>query len=76
MMAILLAASGAGGWRGIVPMHSTREDVHRLLGPSTGESSVYKLKDVVVSIDYADGLPCEKCWPYAKQPRDFESPLS
>jgi hypothetical protein len=48
------------GWRGIVPLHSTRADVEKLLGSSTepnGYSAVYELKDEVVSIVYSSG-PC------------------
>lgn len=48
------------GWRGIVPLHSTRVDVERLLGsPSetNGHSSVYKLKNENVIVHYSDE-PC------------------
>jgi hypothetical protein len=60
-ISLLLATSlmvQAKEWRGIVPLHSTRADVERLLGPSDGKHlGVYKLKDEVVSIQYSEG-PC------------------
>ena len=50
------------GWRGIMPLHSTRADVARLLGPPTetnGEYSVtYLMPNETVIITYAKGLPC------------------
>ena len=63
--AILIMANCAfaTGWRGIVPLHSTQKDVERLLGPSPNARNIYKLKDMIVVIQYSDG-PCEKCWPF------------
>jgi hypothetical protein len=63
--AILIMANCAfaTGWRGIVPLHSTKKDVERILGPSLSTSNLYKLNDMVVVIQYSDG-PCEKCWPF------------
>lgn len=63
--AILIMANCAFaiGWRGIVPLHSTKKDVERLLGPSLNARNIYKLKDMVVLIEYSDE-PCEKCWPF------------
>lgn len=52
----------AQGWRGLIPLHSTRADVERLLGPSTEPekfSADYELGDRVVSIEYSSG-PCRK----------------
>jgi hypothetical protein len=50
------------GWRGIVPLHSTRADVEQLLGAPTetsGEYSVtYLMQDETVIITYAKGFPC------------------
>jgi hypothetical protein len=61
----LLAAAGlsyAKEWHGIVPLHSTREDVERRLGPPDDPvnllASVYKTKDEVVFVLYATGPPC------------------
>ena len=63
--AILIMANCAlaTGWRGIVPLHSTKKDVERLLGPAPNTRNIYKLKDMVVVIEYSD-VPCEKCWPF------------
>jgi len=61
---ILLCAgtAQAKGWRGIVPLHSTRSQVEQLLGPPTEQSStysvVYKTPTETVEIYYADGSPC------------------
>lgn len=60
-IALLADSAVAKGWRGIVPLHSTRADVERLLGPPADQSemaSTYKLKDEVVFIIYASGPPC------------------
>ncbi len=54
--------SQANGWRGIVPLHSTRAEVERLLGApkeSRGVASTYETKDERVNVFYSDGL-CEK----------------
>jgi len=47
-------------WRGIMPLHSTRADVERLLGPSKSKSqlSIYQTADEAVSVLYASGPPC------------------
>jgi hypothetical protein len=43
-----------GGWRGIVPLHSTRADVERIFGASTNECKcLYKAADVLVHVEYA-----------------------
>lgn len=48
------------GWRGIVPLRSTREDVERLLGPSSdrGYGVTYILKDQSVFFEYSS---CHRC---------------
>ena len=48
------------GWRGIVPLHSTRIDVERLLGPGTDRGGdpckcAYYLDDLNVFFDYSSG---------------------
>ena len=47
------------GWRGIIPLHSTRDDVRRELGASKAPNSrfydLYNLKNETVYISYADG---------------------
>jgi hypothetical protein len=50
------------GWRGIVPLHSTRKDVERLLGAShesRGLSSTYTTDEGKVLVFYSAG-PCNK----------------
>jgi hypothetical protein len=63
--ACVLAAvshSYAKEWHGIVPLHSTRSDVERLLGPprdpSKEHASIHNLEKEVVFIVYATGPPC------------------
>ena len=61
VLALTQAARGKE-WRGMVPLHSTRADVERLLGPPFDESSYiskYKMRDDVVIVFYAEGPPCE-----------------
>lgn len=55
--------SSAKEWRGIVPLHSTREDVKRLLGPSAqpGER-FYEFENEVAVIQYSSGS-CGKYLP-------------
>ena len=46
----------AQGWRGIVPLHSTRADVERLVGsPMTPNGITYDLKNERVNVVYSDG---------------------
>jgi len=61
---ILLIPGAANGkaWKGIVPLHSTRADVERLLGPPGLDDSGYDIDDARVSITYSfqgcqEGLP-------------------
>lgn len=43
-----------GGWRGIVPLHSTRADVERIFGASTNDCKcVYKSPDATIHVEYA-----------------------
>ena len=64
LFSTLLAVPGAEakGWRGIVPLHSTRADVERLLGPPTEQrteySVLYRTENETLIISYARGLPC------------------
>ena len=42
------------GWRGIVPLYSTRKDVERILGVSTSDCNcVYKAAGITVHVEYA-----------------------
>jgi hypothetical protein len=46
------------GWRGVVPLRSTRKDVERLIGPTyDATGSFYKTDQENVSVRYSDG-PC------------------
>lgn len=48
------------GWRGIAPLHSTREDVERLIGsPVVPNGITYDLKNERVTLGYSSGS-CEK----------------
>ena len=52
------------GWKGLIPLLSTRRDVEALLGPpATGGGSSYQTDEATVYVSYSDG-PCEKGWPY------------
>jgi len=54
----------AQGWRGIVPLHSTRSDVERLVGsPTESNGLTYSLKTEQVTIYYSTSR-CIKGWPY------------
>jgi len=54
----------AQGWHGIKPLHSTRQDVERLVGPPIKPNGItYDLKDARVNIVYSDG-DCMNGWPY------------
>lgn len=60
----LVALSKAQGWRGIKPLHSTRDEVERLIGPPIESKGItYDLKNERVNIVYSDG-DCAKGWPY------------
>lgn len=62
LILVTTGRSSGKGWRGIIPLHSTRADVERLLGPPEEPDkqhvSDYKLENEVVSIIYATGAPC------------------
>jgi hypothetical protein len=60
LLLIVAVSSMAKEWRGIVPLHSTRTDVERLLGPPTTDRSdtvFYESEVERVSIDFSKG-PC------------------
>jgi hypothetical protein len=59
-----LGSSQAQGWRGIRPLHSTRDNIERLIGPPMQPNgSTYDLNGERVNIGYSDGR-CTKGWPY------------
>lgn len=57
-----VVASQEAGWRGIVPLHSTRADVEKLLGRSTdrGYGATYDLRHEAVTFQYSS---CRCCKP-------------
>jgi hypothetical protein len=60
-MLIAPSISFAKEWRGIVPMHSTCEDVKRILSIERCETSFYQLKDEAVYIFFSE-YPCHGEW--------------
>ena len=55
-------AASAKAWKGLVPLHSTRADVQKLLGPPTLEDAGYEVDGERVRISYSsqgcrEGLP-------------------
>jgi hypothetical protein len=62
LILLIPTRSEAQGWRGIIPLHSTRADVERLIGPSKSPEKYmefYKLVGEYVFIEYSSG-PCSK----------------
>src|SRR5258706_11350897 len=61
---VIVAAGLSYGkdWHGVVPLHSTRADVERLLGPSKKPakdySSIHETEREVVLVEYSTGEPC------------------
>jgi len=55
------AAARAQGWRGVVPLHSTRADVERLFGLPNPQDGFYDFKNESVEFRYSDG-PCVNGW--------------
>jgi hypothetical protein len=60
LVLLLDTISHAKEWHGILPLHSTRKEVLRILGPAAGlSSSVYELENEVVLITYSVGTCSE-----------------
>src|ERR1051326_1782697 len=54
-LALPSLAQQAKGWRGIVPLHSSRMDVEKLLGPSTDSCKcLYKTEHEIVQVIYSN----------------------
>ena len=54
-----LSTQQKGGWRGIIPLHSTRADIERILGPSRDKCRcIYKTENESVYVDFARA-PCK-----------------
>ncbi len=63
-MLVALAFPQLQVWHGIRPLHATRADVEKLIGPPMEPNGItYDLKDERVNIGYSDA-PCAKGWPY------------
>jgi hypothetical protein len=61
---------GTKGWHGIVPLHSTRADVERLLGSSSDPCKcLYKTENELVDVRYASA-PCKGDVPGWNVPAD------
>lgn len=56
---VVVPVSYSKEWRGIVPLHSTRQDVIRILGPAENSGDLYNLSEAVVLISYSAGT-CEQ----------------
>ncbi|MFY9570065.1 MAG: hypothetical protein WAV20_01525 [Blastocatellia bacterium] len=55
-VSLMSSPSGIKGWRGIIPLHSTRADVERLFGLGTNECKCgYYLEDLNVFFYYSSG---------------------
>lgn len=57
----LPSTSRESGWHGIVPLHSNRSEVEKLLGPASETlpgAALYRTKDGAVRISYSEGTPC------------------
>jgi hypothetical protein len=52
---LVVSAASAKSWRGIEPLHSTRADVERLLGPSNVDRDLYDFPGERTSIWYSAG---------------------
>jgi hypothetical protein len=73
LMLACTGASSAKPWRSIVPLHSTREDVERILGEPSRLDYIYDLDEATVRIVYAN-QPCQpgvpSWWGNWNVPRD------
>jgi hypothetical protein len=58
LILLLIHESYGQGWRGIIPLHSTRQDVVRILG-RPNDSGLYSLSDAVALISYSTST-CEE----------------
>jgi hypothetical protein len=56
---VVVPVSYGKDWRGIIPLHSTRQDVTRILGPTENSGDLYNLSEAVVLISYSSGT-CEQ----------------
>jgi hypothetical protein len=61
ILVVTVATVTAQGWRGIVPLHSSCDDVKRKLGIAECQNRTYDLVDSKVSILFSDGR-CASGW--------------
>ena len=57
----LIGSCQGQGWRGIVPLHSTCEDVKRVFNTTTCESALIDSEDASVFVTFSDGT-CRSEW--------------
>jgi hypothetical protein len=69
IMAPMCGQQQPRGWRGIVPLRSTRADVVRLFGPPNIGDHLYDVGDYRILFVYSNG-PCEKGESGWNVPRD------
>ena len=62
VLLLTAAAAQAKEWRGVVPLHSTRDDVERLLGPPQADYWHYNFEEESAHLSYAE-RPCEEGLP-------------
>jgi hypothetical protein len=60
---LVCASAKAKAWRGIEPLHSTRADVERILGPKVvrcgGSACIYELEQEIAFVLYASDSSCK-----------------
>ncbi len=56
----VMTMAQAHGWRGLVPLHSTRTDVEKILGvpEQSGSTAIYRTNQGVIEVNYAVA-PCK-----------------
>ena len=62
MVFLMVSVAQAKDWRGVVPLHSTRADVERLLGRPRSDYWHYDFEEESAHIEYSDS-PCEEGLP-------------
>lgn len=69
IMVVMCGQQQPRGWRGIVPLRSTRADVLRLFGPPNIGNRLYEIDDYRILFVYSDG-PCATAEAGWNVPRD------
>jgi hypothetical protein len=73
---VIAGAYQAKGWRGLVPHHSTRADVERLIGKPNFKYDLYDFEKERVRIFYASDLCAEGPASGRNEPRDIVTQIS